>query len=58
MAIGGNTIASKEMCDVLIEPPDLGRISGFEIGKAQELFNIGYEYTRKHFTRDRYNFIP
>lgn len=55
MAINGNTRVSKEMCDVLIEPPDSGRYSGFDIGKAKEMFEIGYRYTRENFTPE--NFI-
>lgn len=49
MAINGNTTLSKNQCDVLIEPPDVGRVSGFEIGKANELFTIGYSHTKENF---------
>lgn len=49
MAINGNTTISKNRCDVLIEPPDVGRVSGFEIGKANELFSIGYKHTKENF---------
>lgn len=52
MAIGGNTIMSKSLCDILIEPPDLGKISTFELNKAQLLFDMGYEFTIKHFRKD------
>ncbi|HEY3403323.1 MAG TPA: patatin-like phospholipase family protein [Ohtaekwangia sp.] len=50
MAINGNTALSKSMCDILIEPPAVGRVSGFEIGKAKDLFEIGYNYTMQNFT--------
>lgn len=50
MAINTNTLFSKSLCDVLIEPPGLSKISGFEIGKAEDIFSIGYEFTRKNFT--------
>ena len=50
MAINGNTALSKSMCDVLIEPPAVGRVSGFELGKAKDLFEIGYNYTLQNFT--------
>jgi len=50
MAINGNTALSKSMCDVLIEPPAVGRVSGFEIGKAKELFEIGYRFTLENYT--------
>ena len=54
MAINGNTRASKEMCDVLIEPPGAGSYSGFDIGKAKEMFEIGYRYTVENFTVDNF----
>ncbi len=49
IAINGNTNASKEFCDVLIEPVDAGKISTFEVGRAKELFEIGYRFTRTNF---------
>lgn len=54
MAINGNTTISKTLCNVLIEPPDVGLYSGFDISKAPELFEIGYEYTKRNFTRDQF----
>jgi NTE family protein len=53
MAIHGNTTLSKTLCNVLIEPPDAGRFSGFDLGKAREIFNIGYTYTKENFTIDQ-----
>lgn len=50
MAINGNTIVNKSLCDVLIEPPEVGKISGFELGKAKSLFDIGYNFTKENFT--------
>lgn len=50
MAINGNTTVSKTLCDVLIEPPEVGNYSGFDISKAREIFEIGYEYTRQNFS--------
>lgn len=54
MAIGGNTMISKTLCDVLIEPPDVGIYSGFDLGKAAEMFEIGYAYTKRNFTPDQF----
>lgn len=54
IAISGNTVVSKRMCDLLIEPPDLGKISGFELSRAAELFEIGYKYARDNFTIDHF----
>jgi NTE family protein len=57
MVIGVNTIQSKKLCDVVIEPPDLHRFSSFEIAKAEEIFNIGYNFTKEHFTRSQFEKI-
>lgn len=54
MAINGNTMVSKSLCNVLIEPPDAGRYSGFDMSKAAEIFEIGYEYTKRNFTPDQF----
>lgn len=56
IAINGNTRASKEMCDVLIEPPAAGIYSGFDIGKAKEMFEIGYRYTVDNYSLDSLRF--
>lgn len=50
MAINGNSVLSKSICDLTIEPEGAGRISTFDIGKAKELFDIGYNFTKQHFT--------
>jgi NTE family protein len=54
MAIHGNTMISKSLCNVLIEPPGVGKYSGFDLSKASEIFDIGYEYTRRNFTADQF----
>jgi NTE family protein len=54
MAIHGNTMISKSLCNVLIEPPGVGKYSGFDLSKAAEIFDIGYEYTRRNFTPDQF----
>lgn len=54
MAIGGNTMISKTLCNVLIEPPDVGVYSGFDLGKAGKMFEIGYAYTKRNFTPDQF----
>jgi len=56
MAINSNTILSKNLCNVLIEPPGVGGVSGFELGKAKQLFDIGYAYTRENFTASDFKF--
>jgi NTE family protein len=47
-------MVSKTLCNVLIEPPDVGLFSGFDLGKAAEIFDIGYQYTRRNFTPDQF----
>jgi NTE family protein len=49
MAINGNTIISKGLCNVLIEPPDVGKVSGFDMSKAKDLYEIGYKFTIENF---------
>lgn len=53
MAINGNSTISKSLCHVLIEPPEVGKYSGFDLGKAREIFKIGYEYTKQNFSIDQ-----
>jgi NTE family protein len=53
MAISGNTSMSKQLCHVLIEPPEIGKFSGFDLGKAKEIFDIAYRYTKETFTIDQ-----
>ena len=54
MAINGNTTVSKSLCHVLIEPPDVGKFSGFDLSKAQEMYDIGYRYTMENFKADQF----
>ncbi|HYG02003.1 MAG TPA: patatin-like phospholipase family protein [Chryseosolibacter sp.] len=54
MAINGNTTISKSLCNVLIEPPGLGKFSGFDLSKAREMFEIGYQYTIDNFRPEEY----
>lgn len=44
MAINVNTIAKKDLCDLFLEPEGLKNFGGFDFSKADEIFNIGYEY--------------
>jgi NTE family protein len=54
MAINGNTQKSRELCDVFIEPPDLSKFSGFGLNKAQEIFDIGYQFTKNNFKANQF----
>jgi len=55
MAISGNTTISKTLCNILIEPPDVGKYSGFDLSKAREIFDIGYAYTKENFSPDQFH---
>lgn len=52
IAINGNTSVSKTMCDILIEPPEIGVYSGFDWKKAKELFDMGYSFVKENFKMD------
>ncbi len=54
MAIGANTFVSKQMCDVVVEPPGLDKYSGFDLGKAKEIFDIGYKFTKENFKKSQF----
>lgn len=51
MAINGNTSVNRSLCDIVIEPEGVGKISTFDFGRARELFNAGYEFTMKNFSK-------
>ncbi len=51
IAISGNTVNSKNICDILIEPTELGNISAFDVRKARDLFNVGYEFMLRNFVK-------
>ena len=42
-----NILADKELCDFLIEPVDMGNYETFETEKSREIYELGYETTRK-----------
>lgn len=56
MAINGNTTQSKRICDIVIEPPGLDQFNSFDLTRAQEIFQIGYAYSKHKFSPD--DFIP
>jgi NTE family protein len=57
MAISGNTTVSKELCDILIEPPALANISVFDVKNAALLFDNGYEFVIKNYTKMNFTSI-
>jgi NTE family protein len=54
MAINGSTTLSKTLCNILIEPPEVGKFSGFDLSKAKELFDVGYKYTKENFKPEQF----
>jgi NTE family protein len=54
MAINGSTTASKALCNLLIEPPEVGKFSGFDLSKAKEIFDVGYKYTKENFKPEQF----
>lgn len=38
-----NILADKELCDLLIEPVDMGNYETFDVAKGREIFNLGYK---------------
>ena len=47
MAINYNTYDHKQYCDLFIEPKKLDVYKVFALSKAQEIYDIGYEYATK-----------
>ncbi len=47
LAISTNAKARIQQCDLYMEPPALGLFSIFEVGKAQDIYDIGYRYAIK-----------
>ncbi len=54
MAIGANTLVSKQMCDVVVEPQGLDKYGSFDLGKAKEIFDIGYKFTVDNFEKSHF----
>ena len=48
MAIKGNTVSKIHQCHYLIEPSLLGKYGSMDFSKVQELFEIGYTYTKEN----------
>jgi NTE family protein len=49
LAINANTTASRMQCDVVIEPPKLGRFSSLDMSKARDIFDAGYKFTKDNY---------
>ncbi len=49
LAITANTTASRMQCDVVIEPPKLGKFSSLDMSKGRDIFEAGYKYTKENY---------
>lgn len=45
ITISDNVRQRKTECNIFIEPPELANYGGFDVAKAKDLFQIGYDYT-------------
>lgn len=57
MAISCNTAEQKQYVDLFIEPQLLNQYKVFALSKAEEIFNIGYEYTKSLLAQQEPDFI-
>jgi NTE family protein len=54
MAVSGNTVINKNLCNILIEAPELGNISAFDVSRAKALFDIGYQFVIRHYSEKHF----
>ncbi len=45
LALTVNAHQSMQLCDIALEPPQMGQFGTFDIKKAKEIFQIGYDFT-------------
>ena len=45
-----NILHDKEVCDLLVEPVDMGNYDTFDVGKGREIFEVGYASTKALLT--------
>lgn len=50
MAVTCNVYAKKHLCDLFIEPPALGTYKIMDFSKAEEIYEIGYEYAKENMS--------
>lgn len=58
IAINVNSSYSKSHCNVIIEPPDLGKFSTFDLSRGKEIFDIGYQFVKKNYTKEDFQVKP
>ncbi len=50
LTINANSYSRRNYCDLFIEPPALKTYHIFDLGKADEIFQIGYDYAKSRKT--------
>lgn len=55
IAINVNSSHSKAHCNVVIEPPELGKFSTFDLSRGNEIFEIGYKYVKQNYSKDDFS---
>jgi NTE family protein len=58
IAINVGSSHSKAHCNVVIEPPELGKFSTFDLSKGKEIFEIGYRYVKENYTKEDFQIPP
>jgi NTE family protein len=51
IAINGNTLKSRALCDQFIEPISLTQFSGFDLSRSKEIFEAGYKFTLENMSK-------
>lgn len=55
LSINANVEISKKECDILIEPKELRKFGTFDVKKAHDIYQIGYEATMHYFNMNADN---
>ncbi|MDH5608864.1 MAG: patatin-like phospholipase family protein [Cyclobacteriaceae bacterium] len=48
------TYASKGLCDVFMEPTEVGRYKIFDVKKSNEIYKLGYDYALRQFDENEF----
>jgi NTE family protein len=51
IAINVNSSFSKAQCNLVIEPPELGKFTTLDLSRGKEIFEIGYHYTKENYKK-------
>jgi len=54
IAIWANTRHSMDSCDITIRPPKMDRFTVFDIAKAKEIYDYGYQFTKDNFKASQF----